>query len=102
MAPHEGISAGESNGSCGMLRTGFAGVVIGSQGALVEGGDPLRLGGVGTGGGDEDGLAVVAQLLDALADVGEGAVVAALGRRVVVGAREPAPGELLDRGDVDD
>ena len=50
----------------------------------------------------EHGLAVVAQLGDRLADVGEGAVPAALGRGREVGTREPAAGQLLDRGDVDD
>ncbi len=65
------------------------------------GGDLLRGRGVRAGRCHEDGLAVVAQLLDALLDVGESAVVAALGGRGEVGPRVPATGELLDRGDVD-
>ena len=56
----------------------------------------------GPGLGHEDGLAVVAQLGDRLADVGEGAVAAGLLRGVEVGARVPAAGQLLDRADVDD
>src|SRR5690606_15849374 len=52
--------------------------------------------------GHEDGPAVVAELVDALADVGESAVIPALGGRGEVGAWEPVAGELLDAGDVDD
>src|SRR3954447_14546705 len=51
-------------------------------------------------GRHEHGLAVVAQLLDALLDVGERTVVAALGGRLEVGAWIPAPGQLLDRGHI--
>src|SRR5205085_8755499 len=50
---------------------------------------------------DEQRLAVVLQFLDAVDDVGECAMAAVLDRRVVVHARVPAPGELLDRGHVD-
>jgi hypothetical protein len=46
--------------------------------------------------------AVVAELLDALLDVGQCAVVAALGGGVEVGPGEPSARQLLDRGDVDD
>src|SRR4051812_18035785 len=65
--------------------------------------------GDGTGGvrvgswlGDEDRLAVVAQLRDGLADVGERAVVAVLLGAGEVGPRVPAAGQLLHRGDVHD
>src|SRR6266540_350051 len=57
---------------------------------------------VRSGRGHEDRLAVVTQLLDRLLDVGQGAVVTALGGGLVVGAGVPAAGELLDRRDVDD
>ena len=62
----------------------------------------LALRAVRAGLRDEDGLAVVAQLLDALLDVGERAVVATLGRGGEVGAGVPPARELLDGGDVDD
>ena len=58
----------ESNGSGGMLRTGLRV----RQGTLVEGCDPLRGAAVGPGRGDEDGVAVVPQLLDRVPDVVEG------------------------------
>ena len=52
--------------------------------------------------GDEDRLAVVPQLGNGLADVGQRSVPAVLLRRVEVGPRVPPASELLDRGDVDD
>src|SRR3954454_5530961 len=61
-----------------------------------------RLGPGPAGGRHEDGGPVVAELLDALPDVGESPMVAALHRRVEVRPGVPAPAELLDRGDVDD
>src|SRR6478609_3974141 len=51
---------------------------------------------------DEDGLAVVAQLRDGLADVRQGAVVAVLLRAVEVRPGVPPAGQLLDGGDVHD
>ena len=57
--------------------------------------------GRGSGGRDEDGLAVVAQLLDGFADVGQRPVVAALRGGAVERSGIPAAGELLDRADVD-
>src|SRR5687767_3429121 len=65
--------------------------------AAVPRGDLPGAGAVRAGLGHEDGLPVVAQLLDALLDVGERAVVAALGRSREVGPRVPPAGELLDR-----
>src|SRR4029078_5090535 len=62
------------------LRTGFGA----GQGAAVDRGDPARLLAVRPGGGHEDRLPVVAELLDALPDVGERPVAAVLGGRVVV------------------
>src|SRR5688572_1394047 len=61
-------------------------------------GDLLRGVRVGPRQRYEDGLAVVAQLRDGLADVGEGAVVAVLLGAVEVGPRVPAAGQLLDAG----
>jgi acyl-CoA thioesterase FadM len=61
----------------------------------------LGLGGGGAGLGDHQHLAVVLQLLDRLADVGEGAVPAVLRGDVVVHPREPALGQLLEARDVD-
>src|SRR5690606_8934977 len=57
---------------------------------------------VGPGLGREQHLAVVAQLVDRLEDVGQRAVPALLLRRREVDARVPPAGELLDRRDVDD
>src|SRR6187431_819880 len=88
----------ESSDLRARLRTGFGA----GEGAGVDRGDPARLVAVRAGGGHEDRLAVVAELLDALPDVGEGTVAAVLVRGVVVGPREPAPRQLLDRGHVDD
>src|SRR5580765_1220615 len=51
---------------------------------------------------DEHRGAVVAQLGDRLADVGEGSVAAGLGGGVEVGTGVPATGQLLDRRHVDD
>ena len=56
----------------------------------------------GPGLGHEERLAVVLQLLDALLDVGERAVAAALLGGGEVDPRVPAAGQLLDRRDVDD
>src|SRR5262249_3505387 len=53
------------------------------------------------GRGDEHRLPVVAQLLDALGDVGQGPVAAALGRAGEVCPRVPAARQLLDAGHVD-
>src|SRR5690606_19675999 len=52
-------------------------------------------------GGDEQPLAVEPQLVDALADVVEGAVGGGLAGQGRERPRVPAPGELLDGGDVD-
>ncbi|MPM31659.1 hypothetical protein SDC9_78216 [bioreactor metagenome] len=90
-------------GHGGVVRFDLCGAVLGQAGEAgpVLARDPLQGGGVGSGLVDEDGLAVVAQLLDGLLDVGECAVVPVLGRGVVVGLRVPPPRQLLDRGDVD-
>src|SRR4051794_27607850 len=69
--------------------------------AVLLGDAPGGLG-VGTWRRHEDGGAVVPQLFDALLDVGERSVVAALRRAREVRPREPAAGQLLDRGHVDD
>src|SRR5689334_19267299 len=88
----------ESSQLLARLRTGFGA----GEGAAVDRGDPTRLVAVRTGGGHEDRLPVVAELLDALPDVRERTVAAVLVRCVVVGPWEPAPRQLLDRGHVDD
>src|SRR5262245_52050522 len=59
-------------------------------------------GAVGAGRRYEHGLSVVAQLGDRLADVRERPVAAGLLRGVEVDPWVPAPGQLLDRADVDD
>src|SRR5580704_19751138 len=65
-------------------------------------GDPVTRGDLARGGRvearwrHEHGLTVVTQFLDALGDVGQGPVPAALGRAGEVSPRVPAPGELLD------
>src|SRR3954452_22419159 len=88
----------ESSDLLARLRTGFGA----GEGAAVDRGDPTRLLAVRARGGHEDRFPVVAELLDALPDVGEGTVTTVLGWCVVVRPREPAPRKLLDRGDVDD
>ena len=64
----------------------------GGRGGLLRGRSGLR---------HEDRRAVVAELLDGLADVGERPVAAALLGRVEVDAGVPPARQLLDRGDVD-
>src|SRR5262249_60618756 len=66
----------------------------------VTSGDLPRLYRIGAGWRHEHRLAVIAQLLDALPDVGERPVPAVLGRAGEVHARVPAPGQLLDAADV--
>src|SRR6476619_1876878 len=68
----------------------------------VAGGQGAGLFGGGAGRRHEYRLAVVAQLGDRRADVGEGTLPAGLGRGREVGPGEPPAGELLDGGDVDD
>ena len=50
---------------------------------------------------DEDRFAVVGQLPDGFADVGEGPVSAVLGWSVEIDPRVPAAREFLDAGDID-
>src|SRR5476649_2529013 len=69
--------------------------------SAVAAGDLLGLRPVWPRGRDEQGLAVVLQLLDAVEDVSQRAVAAVLLRRVVVGPRVPPTSQLLQRRDVD-
>src|SRR3712207_3398397 len=82
-----------------------------ARGGLLDGpcqrppvllGELLRLGGRRPRRSHEDRRPVVAQLLDALLDVSQRAVVPVLGGGVEVRAGVPPPGELLDGRDVDD
>src|ERR1700680_3695721 len=67
----------------------------------VPGGDMTCCRRIRAGGRDEDCLTVVAEFLDALPDICERTVAAVLLRAREVGARVPAPGELLDARHVD-
>src|SRR4051794_38992027 len=90
-------------GSLGHLRLGNrigAAAVMPGERPPMQLGESLRLDALRAWRGHEDRGSVVAQLLDALEDVGQGAMVAALGRCGEVRTREPTPGQLLDRGDV--
>src|SRR3712207_3765542 len=87
-------------GPKGCSRPPFAAPLGVPRSGLLGGQDVLRRDrprGVRVGPGlrDEDGLAVVAQLRDGLADVGQRAVVAVLLRTVEVRPRVPAAGQLL-------
>src|SRR4051794_27919508 len=99
MAPREESREGQSTGPrAAAAPRSVRNDVSRRRGHRTLGGGPRRVG-VRTRLRYEDRLPVITQLRDRVDDVGERAVPARLDRRIEVGLRIPAAGELLDARD---